>query len=69
VHKYDIAAIVSQLAGLSLLASDATFQTSLTTLFGTEGPKIVAGIGLISLLASTVLRIIGSPSSTQGATK
>lgn len=69
MHKYDIAAIVSQLAGLSILASDATFQSSLTALFGPNSLKITAGIGLLAVLASTVLRVMGSPSSSQGATK
>ncbi len=69
MHKLDIAAIITQLAGLSILASDATFQSSLTLLLGTSAPKIVAAIGLISVLASTVLRIVGSPSTTQGASK
>jgi hypothetical protein len=68
VHKLDILAIISQVAGLSILASDATFQSSLTILFGTNSPKIVACVGLVAVLASTVLRIVGSP-STKGVTK
>jgi hypothetical protein len=68
MHKLDILAIVSQVAGLSILASDASFVSSLTTLFGTNGPKIVAAIGLLAVMASTVLRIVGSP-STKGVTK
>jgi len=68
MHKLDILAIISQVAGLGLLASDATFASALTTLFGLDGPKIVAAIGLIAVLASTVLRIIGAP-STKGLTK
>lgn len=69
MHKLDIAAIVSQIAGLSILAGDATFQSALTSLFGLNGPKITAAIGLVAVMASTILRIIGSPSTTQGASK
>jgi hypothetical protein len=72
MHKFDILAIITQFAGLTTLASDVTFQSSLSTLFGSASPKILAVIGLLAVLASTVLRIAGSPSSTpssQGVTK
>jgi hypothetical protein len=70
MHKFDIAAIISQFAGLSLLASDATFQSDLVIILGSNAPKIVAYIGLVAVLASTVLRVVGSPSTTTiGASK
>lgn len=67
MHKLDVAAILAQVSGLSILAADTTFQASLVSLFGMNGPKIVAAIGLVAVLASTILRIIGSPSTSQGA--
>lgn len=69
MHKLDILAVLTQLAGLGILASDATFQTYLTTLLGPSATKYVAFFGLTSLVASTILRIIGSPSTSQGAPK
>lgn len=67
MHKLDLAALLSRLAGLSILASDATFQSSISTLFGAWGPKILAGLGLTAILATDILRVIGSPTtSTEG---
>lgn len=66
VHPIDFLAVLSQVAGLGILASDANFQSSITTLAGPYGPKIVAGLGLAALLASTVLRVYGCPTTASG---
>ncbi len=70
LHKLDLMALLARVAGLSILASDATFQSSIASLAGSYAPKIIAVLGLVSLLATDVLRIIGSPTPTStGAQK
>ena len=63
-HPLDIASILSLMVGLSSIALDSAFQSNLTALFGSYSPKIVAGIGMLGLLASQILRIYGAPSGT-----
>lgn len=64
LHPIDTLALLSQMAGLGILAGDSTFQSSITTLAGPFAPKIIAGLGLLALVASTILRIYGSPTSS-----
>jgi hypothetical protein len=64
MHALDLTAILTRIAGLSILAADTTFQTSITTLFGPHGTTIIAAIGLASVVATDVLRVIGSPTGS-----
>ncbi len=63
-HPLDIASILSLIVGLSSIVADSVFQSSLTALFGSYSPKIVAALGLAGLISSQVLRVIGAPSGT-----
>lgn len=64
MHKLDLLSILTQASGLGILATDNAFQGYITTLAGKNAPIIIATVGLVAVLASTVLRIIGSPSFT-----
>lgn len=61
MHKLDIVAIISRIAGLSILASDATFASSINAIAGPYGPKIVAILGLVAVVATDIIRVIAVP--------
>lgn len=62
IHYKDLLAILSRVAGLSILITDATFVNSVNSLFGKDGAGILAAIGFVTTLAADLLRISGSPS-------
>ncbi len=64
IHPLDLASVLSLIVGLSSIVADSVFQSSLTAIFGSYSPKIVAVLGLAGTLASQVLRVIGAPSGT-----
>ena len=63
MHKADIVAIVSTIAAACALGTDAAFGQNLATLFGPSAPKILAAVALIGLVATTISRVLGSPST------
>ena len=65
LHQNDIAALLARTAGLSLLASDATFAQAINTLLPHYGPQVIAALGLISILSADLIRIISVPTTTQ----
>jgi len=64
VHPLDLASILSLIVGLSSIVADSVFQSSLTAIFGSYSPKIVAFLGMAGMVSSQVLRVIGAPSGT-----
>ncbi|HEV7180150.1 MAG TPA: hypothetical protein VIG51_03915 [Candidatus Baltobacteraceae bacterium] len=65
MHKNDMAAVLTAFVGIGALASDAAFGQYLQLLLGAHAQQILAGLGMVGLLASTILRVLGSPSGTQ----
>lgn len=53
--RMKIAAILTELASLSALASDTFFQQAITSVFGPEGPKIMGTIAIIGIASAKVL--------------
>jgi hypothetical protein len=68
MHKADIIAILSRVAGLGILATDATFTSALTTLFGPYGTKIIAVIGLVAIIATDIIRVQSVPTPSGDTT-
>lgn len=64
MHKFDLASLLACIVGVASLATSAAFAGYVSTLFGPAAPQVIAGIGAAGLIASQVLRIIGSPSTT-----
>ncbi len=64
--NHDLAAILSTLVGVGALATDAAFGTYLQTLFGPHANAILAAIGLVGLVAATILRVLANPSPPAG---
>lgn len=62
VHKLDLASLCSLIVGIASLVSIPLFSDSLTTLAGPYAKDVLAALALAGLIASQVLRIIGSPS-------
>jgi len=62
IHGIDLLSLLTRLAGLSILASDVTFQQALGTLFNGNGTKIVAAIGLVAVISADILRVVSNPS-------
>jgi len=69
MHRNDVLALLARIGGLSVLATDAQFSQYITTLFGAQGPKIVAVFGLISVVAADVVRVLSVPTPSSGDTK
>lgn len=66
IHPADLIAVISRIAGLAAIATDITFQKSLTTLFGAQATTILAIIGLIGIIATDIIRVTNVP--TQNGT-
>ena len=64
MHINDISALLARTAGLSLLASDATFSQAINTLLPHYGPQIIASLGLISILSADLIRVLSVPTTT-----
>lgn len=65
MHKFDIASLLSAIIGVAALADVDAFNEYLATLVGTQhAGTAVAFIGIAGLIASQVLRVMGSPSKT-----
>lgn len=64
MHKNDLTAILTTIVGVGALATDAAFGTYLQTIFGSSANVILAGFGAAGLVAATIARVLGSPSST-----
>jgi hypothetical protein len=69
VHKIDALALLSTVVGVLSLATDATFSTELSTLFGAYAPKILALLSVLGLVCSQVLRVYGNPTTSETITK
>jgi hypothetical protein len=62
--KINVAAVLTKIAGLSVLVSDVTFAQALTGLLGPNATKVISGIGLASVIAGELLHILdGLPSA------
>jgi len=66
MNQKDLIAVLLTLAGLSALATDASFAKSLTTVAGGYAPTILGALGVVSAVAAQILRVIGSPSPSAG---
>lgn len=66
MHKYDVAAILTIIVGIGSIATTAAFGQQLADLFGPVAPKVLAAIGLVSTVASVVLRVLSNPSPPSG---
>lgn len=66
IHPADLIAILSRIAGLTAIATDMTFQKSLTTLAGPNATTILAVLGLVGIIATDIIRVTTVP--TQNGT-
>ena len=67
MHKYDVLALLSVLVGVGSLSADTAFGTQLNALFGSHDATIaLSALGLLGIVASQILRVLGSPSTTKG---
>lgn len=68
MHKIDLAAILTLIVGICSLSADATFSSSLSTLLGGHATQILAVLGVLGTVASTVLRVYGNPTTSETIT-
>lgn len=68
MHSLDITAVLLRAAGLSTLVADQTFTSSINTLFGANGSKIIAVLALIAIIATDVIRVNTVPAQTKDST-
>lgn len=64
MHRNDIASLCTLVSGIALEFAAPAFGDQLNLLTGGHGQFALAVIGAVSIVASQVSRIIGSPSST-----
>jgi len=64
LHRISVFEILTKLAGLSALVSDATFGTYLTSLFGSSATQIIAVLGLISVVAGQIEHSLNNSPTT-----
>jgi hypothetical protein len=58
ISKLEIMALLSEVGGLSALVADSMFTSSVNQLCGPSGTKIIAAIGIVSVVARKILQVI-----------
>lgn len=69
MHRIDLLAILSLIVGISSLSADATFSAQLSTMLGGHASQVLAVLGMLGTVASTVLRVYGNPTTAQTITQ
>jgi len=68
MHRFDLAAILTIIVGIGALTTNAVFGDQLASVFGDHAKVIIGVIGLVSTVASVVLRVYSNPSPPSGTT-
>lgn len=61
MHKNDLLALLSCVAGVGSLATDVAFGSDLNKALGPHAAAVLAGIGATGLIANQLIRVLNAP--------
>jgi hypothetical protein len=59
MNYQSVLGVLGKVAGISSLLADTTFTAYIDQLFGANGTKIIAGLGIIAFTAGEISHILG----------